>query len=103
MQHRYSLEKGSEKHICPQCKQKTFVRFVDNQNCTYLSDDVGRCDREQKCRYFKGPNEFHIEQKSLTNSFSYFPLDKFMSTLNDYNENTFVTGLVYQEMLSDML
>ena len=54
MKYKYNLEKGSRKHHCPACKQKTFVRFVDD-NGDYAGDSFGRCDRESKCGYHERP------------------------------------------------
>lgn len=44
-----------KKHICPSCGKKTFVRIVD-ENGNPFGNDVGRCDREIKCGYFKKPD-----------------------------------------------
>ena len=65
---RFSLEpyRGS-KHQCPSCGQNTFVRYIDNETGEYLSDEVGRCDREDKCGYHYPPREFfddNPEEKS---------------------------------------
>ena len=65
---RFSLEpyKGS-KHQCPSCGQNTFVRYIDNETGEYLSDEVGRCDREDKCGYHYPPRKFfedYPEEKS---------------------------------------
>ncbi len=54
-QHRYSLEKGSKKHRCPECEKKTFVRYIDTETGDYLPEQYGRCDRESKCSYFLNP------------------------------------------------
>lgn len=51
----FSLEKGSRKFLCPNCRRKTFVRYVNTQDGNYLSRHLGRCDREQKCGYFRKP------------------------------------------------
>jgi hypothetical protein len=47
--HRYTLEKGSKKHVCPRCEKKTFVRYIDTHTGDYLPALYGRCDRESKC------------------------------------------------------
>ena len=56
MEFRYSLEKGSKKFICPNCGRKSFTKYVDNKTNTYLSDEIGRCDRENNCGYHNKPS-----------------------------------------------
>ena len=53
--HRYSLEKGSKKHHCPDCNKKTFVLYIDTETGDHLPEQYGRCDRESKCGYFLNP------------------------------------------------
>jgi hypothetical protein len=48
---RYKLEKGSKKHVCPNCNKKTFVYYIDIETGEYLTDNYGRCDRENKCGF----------------------------------------------------
>lgn len=56
-QYRYSLRNGSRKDVCPNCGRKTFKPYVDAYG-NVLAPHVGRCDREQKCRYHLTPSEF---------------------------------------------
>jgi hypothetical protein len=53
--HRYSLEKGSKKHHCPDCNKKTFVLYIDTKTGDHLPEQYGRCDRESKCSYHLNP------------------------------------------------
>jgi hypothetical protein len=58
MQYKFGLDASSKKHTCPQCKQKSFVTYLDNE--TKAPVDVyqfGRCDRENTCGYHRGPWE----------------------------------------------
>jgi hypothetical protein len=54
-QYKYTLDKSSKKHICPNCNKRTFVLYVDNETEDYLTEDYGRCDRETNCGYYKVP------------------------------------------------
>jgi len=54
---KYNLDKSSKKFICPNCNKKSFVKYVDNETGNYLTDDLGRCDRESKCTYHKAPQK----------------------------------------------
>ena len=53
--YRFILEKGSKKHLCPNCNKKTFVRYIDTETGDYLPEQYGRCDRESKCSYHLNP------------------------------------------------
>ncbi|HLF51063.1 DUF6371 domain-containing protein [Flavobacterium sp.] len=52
---KYSLDKSSKKFLCPSCTQKTFVKYIEAETGNYLTDDFGKCDREQNCNYHKAP------------------------------------------------
>ena len=49
------LDKSSKKFSCPNCGQKTFVRFIECETGDYLTENLGRCDRESKCGYYAQP------------------------------------------------
>ena len=53
--HRYIFEKGSKKHLCPDCNKKTFVLYIDTETGDHLPNQYGRCDRESKCTYHLNP------------------------------------------------
>lgn len=49
--YKYSLHKKSIKHNCPNCNKKTLVLYIDTETSAYISEAVGRCDREINCGY----------------------------------------------------
>lgn len=57
--YRYTLQpyKGrNTRYTCPQCGCKhVFVRYIDTTTGEHLSEDTGRCNREQQCGYHKPP------------------------------------------------
>lgn len=53
----FFLDKTSRKYECPECKQRTFVRFINEHN-EMLPTEVGRCDREIKCGYFMTAKDY---------------------------------------------
>ena len=62
---RYTLEsrrvthRRQKKGTCPQCGERSLVRYVDLKNdCCYLSDEVGRCDHENSCGYHYRPRDY---------------------------------------------
>ena len=58
---RYNLEKysgPSSRYICPQCGQKEFVRYIDNETKNHLNENVGRCNRIEKCGYHFTPKMY---------------------------------------------
>lgn len=91
-QYRYNLDKSSKKFICPKCNKKTFVKYIDIETNTYLSEDFGRCDRESNCGYHSNPKGEHKNTFEVVNIPK--PLPDFhglelveKSFVNDYQNN----------------
>ena len=121
--HRYSLEKGSKKHHCPDCNKKTFVLYIDTVTGNYLPEQYGRCDRESNCSYHLNPyldgyakaiQEQDVGNRSeLPNNWKpqrinvtprptpepvFFDFETFKQTLQPerYEKNTFIQNLFYR-------
>lgn len=65
--YRYHLKKyreGNQKMECPNCGRKTFVPYVDDRG-ELLDPKVGRCDREDHCKYHYTPHEFFTDRPWL--------------------------------------
>ncbi len=100
---------------CPACNSKgVFARYKDERG-DYLSDDVGRCNRESKCGYHKKPKEYFAEKgisgqgfkpkrrsqaiykaqvfTEKPKSFDFIPFEQFKLTLGNYDRNAFVQFL----------
>ena len=64
--YRYTLEKYrglSTRYTCPQCGRKhTFTRYIDTENNNqYISDNVGKCNRLDKCGYHYTPRQYFTD------------------------------------------
>ncbi|MDE6236469.1 MAG: hypothetical protein K2M45_01215 [Muribaculaceae bacterium] len=55
--YKYQLDKSSRKYECPKCGRKTFVLYLD-ENGEALDENVGRCDRLDKCQYHYSPKDY---------------------------------------------
>ncbi len=103
------------RHTCPACNSRhCFVRYVGDDG-NYLSDDVGRCNRESKCSYHKKPKEYFADNPSGSKfaqvrsgqnrqiktqiraekpkSFDVIPPEHLKATLGNYDRNNFVQFL----------
>lgn len=101
-EYRFSLERGSTKFECPHCKHWSFVKYRDNDTEKYISDDCGRCDRENHCghhytpaQYFKehgieiSPVEKKEEHPAEVKPISYMPVDLVRKSMNGYDRSNF--------------
>jgi hypothetical protein len=77
-QYKHSLEQGSKKYLCPKCSKKTFVRYIETETGSYISEEYGRCDRETNCRYHSSP------KAEFTNSFEVKTIPKPMPSFHSY-------------------
>jgi hypothetical protein len=87
-EHRYIFEKGSKKHLCPECNKIRFVRYIDTETGEYLPNCYGRCDRESKCSYFLNP---YKDPKSKP---VFIPVEVLKQTLSGYEKNVFIQNLL---------
>ena len=100
--HTTFLEKGSKKHICPNCGKKRFVRCINQINGGYMPDKFGRCDREADCGYTLYPSKSGLESTRSLNLRcrqestikTYIPLDIFKKSLSGYGKNQFLNNLL---------
>ena len=65
-EYRYQLERyrgPSTRYRCPQCGRKgTFSRYIDTYNNNiYISDNVGICNRIDKCGYHYTPKQYFTD------------------------------------------
>ena len=62
-EYRYQLEKyrgRGTRYTCPKCRRKhTFTRYIDTYNNNiYINDNVGKCNRLDKCGYHYTPHQY---------------------------------------------
>jgi hypothetical protein len=116
-EYKYKLEpyNGSEtQHYCPNCnsREKSFVRYIDTDTGEYIADDVGICNRRNKCEYHYPPREYFADnpkkQKFLKNNatkkkilkqdtvreIQYVPLDILEDSLQHNEKNNLIEFLI---------
>ena len=112
--YKYHLQKyagRTTRHECPNCKtQLSFARYVDERG-SYIADNVGRCNREDKCGYHLPPSEYfkdkginytptiYVQPKPLPPT-DYIPEEMMVKTLN--TENNFIQFLIKYFPLIDV-
>lgn len=95
------------RHECPACHTRdSFVLYVDEQG-NYISDTVGRCNREDKCGYHLTPSDYfkekgidyaptiHVEKKPLPPT-DYIPDNVAVKSLRCGKENQFLQFLIQE-------
>ncbi len=55
--YKYQLDRSSRKYICPRCRKKTFVVYLDETG-QMLSEEVGKCDRKDRCNWHYTPRQY---------------------------------------------
>ena len=80
--YRYILERSSKKYNCPGCNQKKFTQYIDTINNEYLSDQVGKCDRENHCCYHYTPKQFFSDNSNSVNHSNNWQQKKQIQVIN---------------------
>jgi len=97
MAFRFKLDTSSRKFPCPSCGKKRFVRYVDSITGEYMPDNFGRCDRQDKCRYFESPGRnpatFATTETEQRPPASYHPAGWVNRSLGNYESNSLVKWL----------
>ena len=75
MTYRYQLERyrgRATRHTCPRCGRKhSFTRYIDTEdNNMYVGDDVGKCNRLDKCGYHYPPRQYFADHPRLNDNTS---------------------------------
>lgn len=105
--YKYTLNKSSKKHLCPNCGKKRFVLYVDVETGNFISSKVGRCDREINCGYHYPPKLFFQDNNQeyvskVDNSIPDFPTrgeyhfhtsDELNESLTNFDKNKFIEFL----------
>jgi len=109
-EYKYHLDKSSKKFICPSCKEKRFVRYIDIDTKEYLPEQFGRCDREINCGLHNYPKKegflFPTPKRKETgnhNPVSYLPfglLDKSVLKHSKCNLFPYLKELFSEEIAS---
>lgn len=107
------------RYTCPSCgKRRVFTRYIDKDTGKYVSEDVGRCNREIKCSYHVKPKQYFDENKTTLYRYwernivsnggnlkdyrlyngikpaSYISIDILKESLKKYSENNLVQFLI---------
>lgn len=121
--YKFHLDKSSKKFACPGCHKKTFVRYMDSETGEYMSEEIGRCDRENNCGYHYTAKQFfidnpdksdnnrettkrsHFKQPEISKPIEYLPfdlLDKSVSRHDECNLYPFLEKLFRKSIASQL-
>lgn len=98
--YKYQLEKGSKKHICPNCRKKTFVKYLDNETGDYLPERYGRCDRQDHCGYHLNPYKDGYNKNDNSKDWTVAPKKRCFYNIQNYI-STFIPENIFRETLTD--
>ncbi|GEO11531.1 hypothetical protein SAE01_40270 [Segetibacter aerophilus] len=119
--YRVGLDKTSKKFPCPQCGQRRFVKYIDTETQEFLSDEVGRCDRENNCGYHLTPKEYFNDTENIgsipealqpktiqqeTRQVEYLPLEMVELSMEQNNKTSFaayIKSLFHTEICDKLL
>jgi DNA-directed RNA polymerase subunit RPC12/RpoP len=109
---RFTLSRR-EKHICPHCGKKRFVRYRDTTTDQYIDPRYGKCDRSDHCGYYLNPYDDGYAKSIIGSSPftmtyknpmpiakarpepAFIPIDILQSTIrNGYEQNVFIQNLL---------
>ena len=104
---RYQLEKYTGKnsrHTCPNCGHKhTCAKYVDVTTGDYCGDDIGRCNRTERCGYETSPKDNKgqdlyvpsntVKKEYLENNITNTIDSKFVLKSMEMGDNNFFTFL----------
>lgn len=97
--YRFQLEKYNgmkTRFTCPQCKRKKiFVKYIDNKTGSYISDKVGRCNRESECGYHYKPKEYFENNIMEIKREHYIPTIAPPKTIDYMNKNDVYKSMSY--------
>ena len=85
--YRYILERyrgRNTRYTCPQCGRKhTFTRYIDTENNNkYISDNVGKCNRLDKCGYHYTPRQYFTDNPHKRDKCSFIHLHRENERMN---------------------
>lgn len=111
MSYQFKLEIYSGKnsrHTCPECRAKNeFTRYIDVYTNEHIGENVGKCNRVDKCGYHYSPQQHFKDNGTkpinhntknkrihIQPNVSYINNEVFDKSLRNYNDNNLVRYLI---------